>query len=768
MNDKNDDFIKRLFEQYTNPHFILLTPHRKSPQQEWKGRYPSLEDVETHLENGGNVGFTADNFLCLDIDDSKQCKPWLEQLDKDNLKTLTVKTPKPNGYHIYYKLAETQVVNSTPCKIEKYPLDTRGINHTFVVIPPSVVWNEDTSTCGTYSVMNESDPERGMIKTLPEEIYAKLLPYIFKGNSTCQNNLPVPCVMNSADDSIQQKFIEKMAGDFERVTPGNRNQKLLTLTSSGANVLPEGNKLAFYNAMIAGAYKNGYMNDTSKPIFDKQFESAWTEGKKESNGCGRWELVEKKDGNVAKVPVSDRIVIRDYFVKEKTTIHMEWDAINAQFIRLGIARCDGFVFFKSDVTKRFKAEQHKAFRIACEKMFRVKFDLKFTNMEDVLLNFGMDDTIETYDAIDTLPIFKHEDSIKIFSTFQPTSYERSYFNDLVDLFDNVETHHDKLLLKAAICTPMICGAGKNPLFVVMADMQGSGKTELVKAIGDLYGKNGCMKFLADKLDGTSIISDLLTNESKTRVILVDNLKKVADSSALEDFITSRTIQGHKMYIGHTVNYNMYTWFITANMPRLSRDMAQRAYIIKLQKPKTYSVAWQDALADLLSNHREEILSEISDILRGASQFTYSNGSERWPLWINSVLSKVCTEEEYEEIIALQQERRGEYDTQKNTAMLINEALQEWRENSKSNSMTYTDMCYLLNSAGITDGMKTRTLVNFLQPMVLSGELPIKLVKFNFGRRIVLEPKQIEYPLENTDIDSPSMFENTVDEDNMGF
>lgn len=738
MNDTITTFPKRLHEQYTNPHFILLTPERKKPMKGWRDNYPSLDDVEKHLKSGGNVGFTADDFFCLDIDDAKQCKPWLEQMNEDDLKTLSVKTPKPHGYHLYYKLAETQPVNCTPCKIEEYPLDTRGINHTFVVIPPAVVFNEDTSTCSSYNVMNESDPDRGTIKTLPTEIYQKLLPHIFKDASTRHDESCVPREMNMADDSLQQKFIDKLAGEFEELTPGSRNQKLLNLTSSGANVLQEGKKLAFYNAMIAGAYKNGYMNDTASDTFDKQFESAWTEGKKESNGYGKWELVEKKDGDVAKVPISDRTVIKDYFVKDKAAVPMGWDAINTQFFKLGLARCGGYVFFKHDVTKHFSAENHKAFLIACEKMFKVRFDLKFRKVEEILINLLMDDTIEVYDVIDTLPIFTHEDSVKIFSTFQATKYDHSYLDDLVSLFDNVEEYQDKLLLKAAICTPMICGAGKNPLFIVMADMQGSGKTELVKAIGDLYSKNGCMKFLADRLDGTKIISDLLTNEAKTRVILVDNMKKVADSSSLEDFITSRTIQGHKMYVGHSLNYNMYTWFITANVPKLSRDMAQRAYIIKLKKPETYNVAWQDSLADLLSNHRNDILSEIADILRGPSQFTYAHGSERWPLWINSILSKVCTEEQYEDMIELQQYRRSESDTQNSMAMLIREAVEQWKATHLEHTfMSYAEMCILLNTAGITDNLKTRTVINFLQPMILSGELPLRITRHNDGRRITL-------------------------------
>ena len=88
--------------------------------------------------------------------------------------------------------------------------------------------------------------------------------------------------------------------------------------------------------------------------------------------------------------------------------------------------------------------------------------------------------------------------------------------------------------------------------------------------------------------------------------------------------------GHRLYVGEATRPNTLTWFITLNGASLSTDMAQRAVIIKLDKPKRSGV-WSDETRQFIAEHRDHIIADIVGALRAApadldlSQF----GSRPW-------------------------------------------------------------------------------------------------------------------------------------------
>ena len=80
----------------------------------------------------------------------------------------------------------------------------------------------------------------------------------------------------------------------------------------------------------------------------------------------------------------------------------------------------------------------------------------------------------------------------------------------------------------------------------------------------------------------AIVKRLLSPQGRgKRVVLLDNVKSHRFSWAeLEAFITSPVISGHEMYRGEGQRPNTTTVAITVNGASLSKDLAQRAIVVR--------------------------------------------------------------------------------------------------------------------------------------------------------------------------------------------
>ena len=221
-----------------------------------------------------------------------------------------------------------------------------------------------------------------------------------------------------------------------------------------------------------------------------------------------------------------------------------------------------------------------------------------------------------------------------------------------------ETPIDRMLMKAAMATPMWGGPpGKRPLFTVLSLLgRGKGKTTFCQKIGELYG--GIIDINADE-DPVKIKGRFLTPDAVAiRVWMIDNLKTTRFSSgALESLVTAEEISGWRPFHGNSNRKNYFTPFVTCNGASFSRDFAQRTVEIRLGEP-TYSVEWERNLAEFLQSYRDEILGDIIGFLRSTPR-PIANAT-RWALWEGEVLARV---ESPDECVKLIKQRREALDVE---------------------------------------------------------------------------------------------------------
>lgn len=147
--------------------------------------------------------------------------------------------------------------------------------------------------------------------------------------------------------------------------------------------------------------------------------------------------------------------------------------------------------------------------------------------------------------------------------------------------------------------------------------RGVGKSSLVAVLSDLVG--GLMDFSpTDEVE--AIKKRLLSPDARPyRVARVDNIKTHRFSWAdLEGLITSPMISGHRMYRGEGRRPNTITWALTLNGASLSKDMAQRCVIMKLDRPQ-YNPRWEQDVRSYIDSHRWEIIADIGQVLHGQQE-----------------------------------------------------------------------------------------------------------------------------------------------------
>jgi hypothetical protein len=269
----------------------------------------------------------------------------------------------------------------------------------------------------------------------------------------------------------------------------------------------------------------------------------------------------------------------------------------------------------------------------------------------------LEQTVETYRAVESFP---HEPPLPgvYYLHEQPQGGDGTALRELRNRFKPL-TLVDRDLVEAYFLSLFWGGsAGQRPAWLVTTEDDndprkgsGSGKTALARMGAHLAG--GLIQ-ASPREEMSRLITRLLTPAARNcRVVLLDNIKSLKFSWAeLEALITSDVISGHQMYVGEGQRPNSLTWCLTINGASLSRDMAQRTVVIKIERPE-YSATWEEETRSLIDGKRWQIIGDCLAILRNpkAPLRRYS----RWAAWEAGVLSHVADPSECQKVISERQE-----------------------------------------------------------------------------------------------------------------
>lgn len=245
---------------------------------------------------------------------------------------------------------------------------------------------------------------------------------------------------------------------------------------------------------------------------------------------------------------------------------------------------------------------------------------------------------------------------------------------------NVETEKDRGLMLAALLTLFWGGAaGTRPAFVFTSDHgRGVGKSATPETLADIAGGH---LSISSKEPWEKVTSRLLGDDGLGyRVVFMDNMKGKGGGQDIEALITSRAISGWRPYHGQFSRVNLMTFFLSANTPRLTRDLSDRAVVIKIgpSKHQKSFIAW---VTQFVREHRLQLVADLLDILRGPDRCTIPPESrDRFQAWQNGVLAKIANGAA---LAALAAERRGGVDADDEDAEDVAKAIHRWVETKGS-------------------------------------------------------------------------------------
>ena len=211
--------------------------------------------------------------------------------------------------------------------------------------------------------------------------------------------------------------------------------------------------------------------------------------------------------------------------------------------------------------------------------------------------------------------------------------------ELVSRF-NPETEEDRMLMLAALMTPGWGGpAGTRPAFLFTSTHgMGVGKSATASVLADIWG--GSIGIGASE-DWDQVKKRLLSDDALgKRICIIDNLKGKLSGGDIEGAITAKELDGWKPYHGQASRPNFLTWYLTANSPSLSRDLANRSIIIRLgaQKHGEDFIGWAEKF---IPANRAAILAEIFEKLAGPPKCLIARvNRDRWGGWQDGVLSRL--------------------------------------------------------------------------------------------------------------------------------
>ena len=262
---------------------------------------------------------------------------------------------------------------------------------------------------------------------------------------------------------------------------------------------------------------------------------------------------------------------------------------------------------------------------------------------------------------------------------------------------NPETDDDRRLLTALILTPGAgLAPGTRPLFVLTSDAgQGAGKTSTARAISDIWGGSCDLDFTED---WASLAKRIMSSDDAfSRVMLFDNVKgSVFGTGTLEAAITAKTITGWKSYVGQVSRPNDATFVVTFNDPALTRDLTDRAVVIKIgqQRHQFDFVTWA---AEFVAKHRAKLLADALGMLKADPLWSVGADADRFQAWQRAVLTRVPGGERLGSLIV---GRRSDVDADYDSAACLYMALADHCKATGTDEITGVELRNVMIAAGL--------------------------------------------------------------------
>jgi hypothetical protein len=266
---------------------------------------------------------------------------------------------------------------------------------------------------------------------------------------------------------------------------------------------------------------------------------------------------------------------------------------------------------------------------------------------------------------------------------------------------------DAYLLRAFVLTLFWGGpAGQRPGWLFTGPENdplggvGVGKSTIVALLSDLVG--GYID-VSPRDDMTEVKKRLLSPAAADkRLVRIDNIKEPRlDWADLDGLLTSDVVSGRQMFKGEGRRPNNLVWALTMNGASLSRDLARRCVVVRLQRaPNTPT--WLPDTKQFIADHRWQIIADIGQALDAPASWSPPPGGFRWGAWAGQVLARV---EHPQECLALIQQRQEAVDDDASEADLV---ACEFRDQLQQHGHDVTKDCVFITSGTAADWLKRAT------------------------------------------------------------
>jgi len=283
---------------------------------------------------------------------------------------------------------------------------------------------------------------------------------------------------------------------------------------------------------------------------------------------------------------------------------------------------------------------------------------------------------ERYDAAESFP---HEPPVPgVFYVHpDPGGGDGSALAGLTARFSPASPADDDLILGLFLTLFWGGPGGQRPLYVFEAADgagqrgRGAGKSTVPEVAARLCGGKLGISYRADT---TEVEKRLLGAEGRAkRMAVIDNVKTLRFSNPdLESMITAGVLSGKQMWVGEGQRPNLLTWVMTFNQPSVSKDIAQRAVLVKVDTPG-YTPRWLTETERYIADRRWDIVGDLLALLRRPVVVPAGFRFTRWAAWEEAVL---CRLPDPVGLQALLTERRAAIDDDDEQADDVTEAIRD--------------------------------------------------------------------------------------------